>query len=202
MGQKSPEKNRETVRLWRAANREKHRASVRAWALANPEKKRAASHRRLERLKAERAPILAAKKAASAATARERKNAWARARYQATKDRNRERSVAYCAAWRAANPDYQRCWRSRNRDKVRADKRARKIERRTSTLKFLTQAQRGRCAYCREVVGAEPHIDHIIPRARGGSNARSNLQLTCSPCNLQKNARDPIDFAQSKGLLL
>jgi 5-methylcytosine-specific restriction endonuclease McrA len=33
------------------------------------------------------------------------------------------------------------------------------------------------------------HIDHVIPRARGGQNDASNLQLLCISCNTAKGAR-------------
>lgn len=29
-------------------------------------------------------------------------------------------------------------------------------------------------------------IDHLVPASRGGSNALSNLQLLCAPCNFAK----------------
>jgi hypothetical protein len=29
-----------------------------------------------------------------------------------------------------------------------------------------------------------------------------NVQLLCATCNLNKNAKDPIDFMQSRGFLL
>jgi HNH endonuclease len=32
-------------------------------------------------------------------------------------------------------------------------------------------------------------IDHIRPRARGGTNEESNLQTLCRPCNCRKGAR-------------
>lgn len=56
------------------------------------------------------------------------------------------------------------------------------------------------CAYCRSKVPLL--IDHIIPLAKGGSNGIRNIQFLCAPCNLSKSARDPIDFARTKGLLL
>jgi len=51
---------------------------------------------------------------------------------------------------------------------------------------------RGRCEYCHsqeQVVGEEFTIDHVIPRARGGSDAPRNLALCCFACNTFKGAR-------------
>lgn len=62
--------------------------------------------------------------------------------------------------------------------------------------------QKGKCAYCRKLVGDKPHIDHIVPIAKGGTNDRRNLQLTCARCNQTKNRTDPIVFAQRLGLLI
>lgn len=33
------------------------------------------------------------------------------------------------------------------------------------------------------------HIDHIIPRKRGGTNDESNLRLLCFSCNCKKGAK-------------
>ena len=35
-------------------------------------------------------------------------------------------------------------------------------------------------------------VDHIVPRARGGQNERTNLQLLCEPCNASKGAKDGV----------
>ena len=40
------------------------------------------------------------------------------------------------------------------------------------------------------------------PLALGGSNDKANLQLLCPTCNAKKSAKHPIDFMQSRGLLL
>ena len=33
------------------------------------------------------------------------------------------------------------------------------------------------------------HVDHILPRARGGQNEWSNLQVLCITCNTSKGAK-------------
>ncbi|PWL19946.1 MAG: HNH endonuclease [Altererythrobacter sp. XM-24bin4] len=43
------------------------------------------------------------------------------------------------------------------------------------------------CAYC-DATGVPLQIDHIHPRARGGSNRVSNLTLACGPCNQTKGS--------------
>jgi 5-methylcytosine-specific restriction endonuclease McrA len=59
----------------------------------------------------------------------------------------------------------------------------------------LAQDQGGLCFWCGEPMRDEapsngrphpplmPTIDHIIPRARGGTNERVNLVAACSDCN-------------------
>ena len=43
------------------------------------------------------------------------------------------------------------------------------------------------CAYC-DATGVPLQIDHVRPRAGGGSNRVSNLTLACGPCNQKKGA--------------
>ncbi len=46
-----------------------------------------------------------------------------------------------------------------------------------------------RCEYCRMhqiMQGATFHIEHIIPRSRGGATQTENLALACPSCNLHK----------------
>ncbi len=63
-----------------------------------------------------------------------------------------------------------------------------------------TTRQKGRCAECGEK-HRRLEADHIIPLARGGRNDRGNLQMLCRSCNARKGARDPLEWAASRGRL-
>ena len=60
-------------------------------------------------------------------------------------------------------------------------------------LSELCREQRGVCGICKQRI--EPwermHIDHIVPRSKGGSDKRSNLQAAHAVCNLRKGNRMP-----------
>ena len=56
--------------------------------------------------------------------------------------------------------------------------------------KALFGEQRGTCNGCRKNREfAEFEIDHIIPKAKGGTDHIDNLQLLCTPCNRMKGSR-------------
>src|SRR5438105_293820 len=51
-------------------------------------------------------------------------------------------------------------------------------------------AARNRCGYChspQHLVMARLQVEHIIPRARGGSSDETNLWLSCPLCNGHKS---------------
>lgn len=53
----------------------------------------------------------------------------------------------------------------------------------------IRRMARQRCGYClspQHLVMARLEIEHIIPLAKGGSNAESNLWLACPICNRHK----------------
>jgi 5-methylcytosine-specific restriction endonuclease McrA len=52
---------------------------------------------------------------------------------------------------------------------------------------YLLAKWRRACAYC-DTTGVPLNLDHIRPRARGGSNRVSNLTLACVPCNQAKGS--------------
>ena len=60
-------------------------------------------------------------------------------------------------------------------------------------LAELCKEQKGVCGICNERI--EPwetmHIDHILPRSKGGTDDRRNLQAAHAVCNLRKGNRTP-----------
>lgn len=112
--------------------------------------------------------------------------------------RCKECTRAYSAAWYAGNPDAPL---------INQNRRARGIKSVGMLSKGLADKlfalQRGKCACgCKQPLGDDYHLDHIIPLALGGANTDDNIQLLRPLCNHQKNAKHPIDFMQSRGYLL
>jgi 5-methylcytosine-specific restriction endonuclease McrA len=84
----------------------------------------------------------------------------------------------------------------------RAKQRASEGQHTPEDIADILRLQRGKCAYCRTDIRGGYHVDHIVAIANGGSNDRRNIQLLCPPCNMHKNAADPIAHAQRIGLLI
>ena len=58
---------------------------------------------------------------------------------------------------------------------------------------YLLEKFNRRCAYCK-AENVPMQIEHIVPRARGGSNRVSNLTIACAPCNQKKGAMTAEEF--------
>ena len=69
-----------------------------------------------------------------------------------------------------------------------------------------------RCVWCgcRVAIGAKArsrhlalaHLDHILPRCLGGSNASENLITSCKRCNDKRGSKPPLEFALTSGALM
>ena len=58
---------------------------------------------------------------------------------------------------------------------------------------YLLCKWRHTCAYCR-ASGTPLQIEHIVPKARGGSDRATNLTLACEPCNRKKGTLTATEF--------
>jgi 5-methylcytosine-specific restriction endonuclease McrA len=173
-----------------AERRERHAARQRAYRQQHPDRVRASQKRWVE---------------ANPDAVKARKQRW--------KEANPGRVRPGAKRWKQENPDRVRAgaqlWREKNpeatrasRHRYRARKRAAEGTHSAEELKALFERQGGKCVYCRTKLGKRYHADHIKPLSKGGSNWISNIQLSCAPCNLSKQAFDPITFAQRLGRLL
>lgn len=57
------------------------------------------------------------------------------------------------------------------------------------TREYLLNQWGRECAYC-GAKNSPLQVEHIVPKAKGGSDRISNLTLACPPCNQQKGAQD------------
>ena len=133
------------------------------------------------------------------ATERERHidkiNARAKAYYEA----NKERHSAWTKAGRKKNP-------ARTRELARGWQATRRALKKGGASAVETaswfKGQKKICHWCGKPCAKNAEIDHIVPLSRGGPHEITNLCVACLPCNRSKHNKDPIDFAQSLGLLL
>lgn len=68
-------------------------------------------------------------------------------------------------------------------------------------LRIWQDKQQKVCYWCGEKCDKEYHIDHYEPLSKGGEHELDNLVIACPRCNLQKSAKDPLDFAKEVGRL-
>ena len=66
---------------------------------------------------------------------------------------------------------------------------------------YLLEKWGRECVYCKKK-DTPLQVEHIIPRAKGGSNRPSNLTVSCEPCNQKKGAKSLGDFLSGKPELL
>lgn len=184
----NPEKVKQGLATYRAGHKEQARITGKKWAEANQ-----------DRVKSNRAAYYALNKN----KIRSSNDLWTKA--------NPEKAKAYGVAWRQRNKDQVResraSYRGKNLKAYRIYRQNRRLAQSGGRLspdisETLFSLQKGKCACCKRPLGADYHLDHIMPLALGGVNADGNMQLLRKRCNLQKNAKHPVDFMQSRGFLL
>lgn len=135
------------------------------------------------------------------------------ARTASWRRRNPEKKREYAEKWHASNPEKARAsviaYQLNNPDasRIRLNNRRAKQQANGGELSKglavkLFKLQKGKCPCCARPLGRDYHMDHIIPLSKGGANTYENMQLLRKRCNLQKQAKHPVDFMQQRGFLL
>jgi 5-methylcytosine-specific restriction endonuclease McrA len=110
----------------------------------------------------------------------------ARLRYQARYARDPQGERDRIRSYKLRNPHRHSLW-----ERKRAERLARLSDGSVGKGTFWKVLQARKCCpYCRTKLTPQNRtIDHIIPLARGGHHAVSNLVACCIPCNLRKGPR-------------
>jgi len=134
-------------------------------------------------------------------------------RVKSWREENKEARYAYNKAWYEQNKERKntldKIWSARNPEKKAVHGRNRRSRKLSATgthtdadIHNLLKTQRKKCAVCNKSISKGYDVDHIVALSNGGSNDKYNLQLLCTYCNRSKHNKDPIDFMQSRGMLL
>lgn len=201
------ERRNESKRRYYERNRQKVIDSAKAWKAANKEKVAAGAKVYRDSHKEE----MKALQDAWAEKFPEKIREKARRYYARNSEKCRARSRMYYSTFN------EKASESRNKYRAKPEYRAidqnNQMRRRARVaisagslslgiVEQLIRAQKGKCACCGERLGADYHIDHIMPLALGGKHEDSNIQLLHARCNLQKHAKHPVDFMRERGFLL
>jgi 5-methylcytosine-specific restriction endonuclease McrA len=90
---------------------------------------------------------------------------------------------------RSADPVHLAAIRKRSYDKHAEQRRAEAASRRTIRRNTIYDRDGGRCHVCgKQTSRSNFHIDHLIPRSKGGSDAAGNLAVTHPFCNQTRAA--------------
>ena len=197
---------RDRANAYRLANPEKTKERKAKYRAENPEKVKATHCASVEKNKEKYKISKADYAIRNADRIRAYKKNWASLRDKAaTNQRQSELYVLNPKRFKEANDR----WVAKNKEAVRARWHNRQAKKRASGGKLssglsdkLIKLQRGKCACCGLPLGDDYHLDHIVPIALGGANEDWNIQLLRAICNLQKSAKHPVDFMQSRGFLI
>lgn len=113
----------------------------------------------------------------------------------AVSDMSKERYWKNPEYYRTYMRKYGKQWRGRNKDKVKEYHRRNNEKRRPYAREWSLKKRftflalfKFTCQYCgRKAPEVALEIDHIVPRAKGGTNDKKNLTVACRDCNQGKS---------------
>lgn len=117
-------------------------------------------------------------------------------------DERQRKQIEAVRDWKAQNKErvrlVRKAWREKNKERLKEYKKsyrqAGQLKRddvlrvRSKGARFLIDlmaSQGGRCALCGDGL-KERHLDHIVPRSRGGKDEAGNYRFLCPRCNYCK----------------
>lgn len=158
-------------------------------------------------------PCMRAYRAENGEKLRESVRRWAKANPDRVRENHRR--------WQKANPEkaseYSRRWAKANPDKRRAKEHRRRARKANANL--YPHTPEDLIVFTRDYLGLDPekcfycflegrdspaeHRDHVIPLAKGGSEAVWNKRFACAKCNLSKgdkvwDAGQPMDLESER----
>jgi hypothetical protein len=171
-------------KAWYEANKDRAKASMRAWHTNNPEKSKAGNEA-WRKANPEKVKAMHQTDAHKASV-----KAWQKA--------NPEKLRAATEAWKVKNPLELRIYQSNSRAKELG------IPGKLSSgiVSKLFKLQQGTCPCCRQPLGEDFQIDHVVALHNKGANTKENIQLLRAACNGSKRIQDPLSFMQGRGYLL
>lgn len=187
----------ENQRRWSRANRKQINEKNRQWRKDHPEQAAAYSKRWQDK---------------NPEKVRERHRRWyyrnlekcrdyCRCYYERNREQRREYHLRYNKAHKQERAETYKRWARKNPTKVRAIVHRRQARLRAATgtltskdIQRQYEAQKGRCWWCNCDLDDGFHVDHLIPLARGGSNAPENIVISCPHCNQSKGAKLPHEW--------
>jgi len=134
-----------------------------------------------------------------------------REKFNSRKEWKKKHNENWCQANKDRMNYLKRRWDKNNPEKFKASQIQQRLARRarkktnggTVSKKELTELKAkslGRCYYCGEK--KKLSYDHVVPLKMGGRNSIDNLVMACINCNSQKQAQDPVVYAQKIGRLI
>jgi len=120
------------------------------------------------------------------------------ARVRVYQTKNKDRYLAKAREWSKANPERRKAIAQNYTHRRRANEDG-GIS--SGDLLHWKRAQRKVCYWCGCKCDKGYHVDHYQPLSKGGKHEAANLVIACKACNLNKGAKDPLEFAAKFGRL-
>jgi len=110
--------------------------------------------------------------------------------------KNKQRILANCKAYRERNPEKVRLMLRECRHRRRAIEHSAEGSHTKEDILLQYKSQKGKCWWCGIELNDVYHVDHLVPLSRGGTDNPNNLVVTCQFCNLSKKDKLPQDWAK------